>query len=84
MLNDPLMREKLEVLDGSRTKDRRRAAVRVEDMQALLQISSRLKSAKAGGSTPSAAEFDALVEDVHALHARLAEIAAAIQKKVLP
>lgn len=74
-------KEQLDVLDGSRgLQARGRAAVRVEDLAALLQI-QQLQSAKAAGSTPTKAEFDALVDDVHRLHARLMELSDAMRER---
>lgn len=81
---DTLLKEKLEVLDGSRSRDRRRAAVRVEDIGGLLDLPPTLKSTKAAGSAPTKAEYDALVADVHALHGVLARLSAELQKKVRP
>ena len=60
-----------ELLDGSRGKDKSRAAVRLEDLAPLLQLLPALKSAHAAGSTPTKAEFDALVDDVAMIHLRL-------------
>lgn len=80
-------REKLEILDGSRgvkTEMRRRQAVRVSDMQGFLDLPAKLKSAKAAGSTPTKAEFDALVDDVTMLFNKLRSVADALQAKILP
>lgn len=78
-------RERLELLDGSRRKDAvRLAAVRIRDIEAILQLPKTLKSAKAAGATPTAAEFDALVDDVAALHRVLVAITDAIQVRILP
>lgn len=76
--------EKLEVLDGSRnSKARRRAAVRLEDLEGLLALPP-LKATKAAGSTPTQAEFNALVEDVQAIHNRLKALHDALQARILP
>jgi hypothetical protein len=75
--------ERLDTLDGARGRDTSKAAVRVEDIAALLQIPAKLKSAKAAGAAPTKAEFDALVEDVHALYNRLKEVHDALQQRVL-
>lgn len=78
-------REKLEVLDGSRRKTTaRRAAVRIEDLQALLQVRSKLRAAKAAGATPTKAEFDALVDDMNDLHNIILALQEALQKRILP
>lgn len=81
---DPRLVEKLETLDGSRRRDAiGKAAVRLEDLQPLLELAPRLQSAKAAGATPTQAEFDALVDDVHALHRRLMAVVDVLQQRVL-
>lgn len=75
--------EKVEVLDGSRSGgSRRRAAVRIEDLDALLQIPPRLQATKAAGATPTKAEFDALLVDVQTMQARLIAVASALQARL--
>lgn len=83
---DHLSREKLETLDGSRGTGagQRKAAVRIEDISALLELPKKLKSAKAAGAAPTKAEYDALVDDVTALFNRLTAVAQALQKRILP
>lgn len=80
---DQKLIEKLQVLDGSRAGSQEGSAVRHRDLAALLQLPAQLKSAKAAGGTPTAAEFNALVDDVKALHQRLQEVAAIVQSKIL-
>lgn len=81
---DALLREKLETLDGSRRRNAiRRAAVRIEDVERLLDIADKPRSRKAAGDPPTKEEHDALVADVHDLHRMLAGIAAALQRRVL-
>lgn len=75
--------ERIEVLDGARPRDRRCAAVRQEDLQGLMQVSDSLKSAKAAGALPTAAEFEALVEGVHMLHRRLIATVRALQARLI-
>lgn len=76
-------REKLETLDGSRGRNAlRRAAVRIEDIDALFGVAQKLKAQKAAGSTPTKAEFDALVDDVNALHKQLVAVASALQARL--
>lgn len=83
-MREELLREKIETLDGSRGKGAiRQAAVRIEDLAPLLALPARLKSAKAAGSTPTKAEFDALVEDVAEMHRRLQAVADVLQAKIL-
>lgn len=76
------LKERLEVLDGSRRGGPRdRAAVRLGDLGALLTLPQAPKSAKAAGGSVTTAEFDALVDDVHALHRHLLALARAIQAR---
>lgn len=75
-------REALETLDGARRRNIGAAAVRLQDMAGLLPL-QQLQSAKAGGATPTQAEFDALVEDVHRIHQRLTAIAEALRDRQL-
>lgn len=78
-------KEVLDLLAGRRSgKARRQAAVRVEDLAGLLELSPKLKAKKAAGATPTKAEFDALVDDVAALHRVLLIVVNAIQARVLP
>lgn len=65
-----VLKERLEALDGSRRTNVGRAAVRLDDMRGLFEMPRDLKSARADGSV-SVAEFNALVDDVHAVHAAL-------------
>ena len=62
--------EKLEVLDGSRNRDRHRAAVRIEDLTGILRIPATLQSKKSVG-VPTKAEFDALYTDFSIMHRQL-------------
>lgn len=80
MASDATLRQTIEELDGSRRLGNRgRAAVRLDDLNGLLQLPETLKSAKAAGATPTQAEFDLLVEDVHALHRRLLAVYEALR-----
>lgn len=83
-----LLVEKIETLDGSRGGRRaretlRRAAVRLEDIAAVLDMRAEPRSSKAAGSTVTQAEFDALVDDVHHLHRMLRQIHDAVQARLL-
>ncbi len=73
-------RELLEILGGVRPKGRDKAAVRFSDISGLMQIPEMMRSAKAAGSTPTKAEFDALVADVHDLHRILLFVAHNLQR----
>lgn len=74
--------EKLDVLDGSRNADRRRAAIRIEDIAPLLELRPTLRAAKAAGAAPTAAEYNALVADLVDMHARLKAVVLAIQARL--
>jgi len=66
-------KEMLELLAGARgakPATKMHAAVRIQDLQSLLLLSDKLQSAKVSAA-PTQAEFNALVEDVHRIHARL-------------
>ena len=76
------LQQMLEVLDGTRRSgDRGRAAARLADLDGLLLLPETLKSDKAAGATPTAAEFDALVEDVATIHLRLRAVIAALRTR---
>lgn len=76
--------ETLETLAGERGKAASaRAAVRIEDLRGILEIKKRLQSQKAAGSSPTKAEFDALVEDVHDMHNRLVAVMEALQRHLI-
>ncbi|YP_010115335.1 hypothetical protein PBC5_gp18 [Sinorhizobium phage PBC5] len=73
--------EKLEVLDGSRAgPNMRRAAVRIEDLQELLQL-GQIQATEVS-SAPTAAEFNKLLADVKELNKRLSVIATALQTRI--
>lgn len=74
--------EKLEVLDGSRRGNRDKAAVRIEDLRELLQISNKLRSAQITAS-PTMADFNALQKDIEDISKRLNGVAMAIQRRMI-
>lgn len=74
--------EKLEVLDGSRRGSREKAAVRIEDVRELLQISTKLRSSQLTAA-PTMADFNALQKDLEDISKRLNGIAMAIQKRII-
>ncbi|CAN7304561.1 hypothetical protein LJR231_001564 [Phyllobacterium sp. LjRoot231] len=78
------LKEKIEVLDGSRSGDRKRSALRIQDLQAILDYAPKLKSASAAGAAPTKVEHDALVTDLLAIHKALLAVSAAINLKLLP
>ncbi len=74
--------EKLEVLDGSRANaDPRRAAVRIEDVEAMLNVPA-MKSSDVT-SAPTAADFNALRADVKALSDVINTISNALRKRIV-
>ncbi|MBP2564640.1 peptidyl-tRNA hydrolase [Agrobacterium tumefaciens] len=74
--------EKLEVLDGSRRGNRDKAAVRIEDLRELLQISNKLRSTQLTAA-PTMADFNALQKDLEDISNRLNGVATAIQKRII-
>jgi hypothetical protein len=82
-MDDERLREKIEVLDGSRRRGpKTRAAVRIADLAPLLQI-PQLQATPAAGAAPTAAEYAALLRDVERVHARLTEVATLLQAHLL-
>ena len=76
--------EALEVLAGFRGRaEDGRQAVRVADLSGLASLPDVLKSTLVA-STPTQAEHNALVTDVHTLHKHLFAISAALQKLTHP
>ena len=78
--------EKLEVLDGSRAGGRtvkQKASVRIEDLIGLFEVPDKLKSTKAAGDPPTQAEFNALWEDVNAVHQRLIIVSRALTRRLV-
>ncbi|SFV31384.1 hypothetical protein SAMN05216456_1324 [Devosia crocina] len=81
---DARLVEDLELLVGSRARGKSRAAVRIEDIEALLQVPRNLRSKKAAGATVDPAEFNALVDDLTALYDIMRSLADALQGRVRP
>ncbi len=80
-----LMKERIDALSGASSKTAAGLrAVRIEDVQPLLQFPANPKSAKAGGASPTKAEFDALVDDVHKIWTFLAAQSMALQDRSKP
>lgn len=78
-------KEVLDLLAGRRSgRARRQAAVRLEDLGGLLELTPRLKAVKTAGAAPTKDEFDALVDDVAAIHRVLLVVVHALQARVLP
>lgn len=75
-------KERLELLDGTRAgANRRKAAVRIEDIEAVLEV-PQLKSVNVT-TTPTAADFNALRADVKALSDTLNTISNEIRKRII-
>jgi len=75
------LKEKVEELDGSRQSQRRRAAVRIQDLEQLLQITN-LKT-QTLSAAPTMADFNSLLSDLRALNGQLQAVAKALQARLL-
>jgi len=73
--------EKLEVLDGSRSGSRERAAVRLEDVRELLQL-AQVKT-KEVSAAPTPDDFNSLLKDIKEISNRLNTVAQALQGKLI-
>ncbi|KQZ96844.1 hypothetical protein ASD74_06200 [Rhizobium sp. Root564] len=73
--------EKLEVLDGSRSGSRERAAVRLEDVRELLQLAQVKTKEVTAAPTPD--DFNSLLKDIKEISNRLNAVAQALQGKLL-
>lgn len=69
--------EQIEVLAGTRNKERSRAAVRVEDLDLIAKYAHRLQSSTVSAA-PNAAQHNALVKDIHAIHELLLAVSKAL------
>lgn len=76
---DNRMHEKLEVLDGSRAGTKDQAAVRLQDLDQLLQLAE--VKAKKVTSSPTADQFNALVDDIVALSNAVRSVASDLRKR---
>jgi len=75
--------EAIEVLAGTRTRDKNAAAVRMRDLTGLLQLPHSLAAKPAVGA-PTKAEYDALLRDVTKLSTQLRIVADALQERLNP
>lgn len=73
--------EKLEVLDGSRSGSRERAAVRLEDVRELLQLAQVRTKEVSAAPTPD--DFNSLLKDIKEISNRLNTVAQALQGKLI-
>lgn len=76
---DNRMHEKLETLDGSRAGTKDQAAVRMQDLDQLLRL-AEVKTKKVT-STPTATEFNSLVDDIAAISNAIRSVANDLRKK---
>lgn len=82
-MNTPaqILRQKVEELDGSRRNDRPgRAAVRLDDLNGLLRLDTKLKSQKVSGSV-TVEDFNAMIDDVQEMHRRLLAVVGALRAR---
>lgn len=78
-----LLRERLETLYGVRSREAKpRQAVRIEDIQALQEIPETLASAQITAA-PTQADYNALQDDIAAIHSLLLTIAQVLQGKII-
>ncbi|MBO3760349.1 hypothetical protein [Ciceribacter sp. L1K22] len=81
-LDEPSIIEDVEVLAGKRGKASiRRAAIRIQDLDELLRIEP-VKAEQVSG-TPTAAQYNKLLEDVTELNNRLNAVALALQRRLI-
>jgi|GEM_PF-3468851 len=77
--NDNHLKEKLEILDGTRGRGTaKKAAVRRGELEPLLRLARQLKSKPIDGA-PSKVDYNNLRQDVKAIHDILIELAAISQ-----
>jgi hypothetical protein len=74
-------RELLYTLAGKRIKERGQAAVRIDDLNGILQLPPK-PQVKAVSAPPTAAEYNLLKRDVEKLYEQLALVAAVLQGKI--
>ena len=81
-IRDPeRIREQVEILSGERRGvAKTRAAIRVDDLAALLTLVPKLRSTKIS-TTPTADEFNALVADLADIHGRLNALREVLQAR---
>lgn len=74
------LQEKVEILDGSRSGARRKAAVRIEDLDGLLDLPQI--QAKEITAAPTAAQYNTLVRDVKRLGETLSLLSKALRGRL--
>ena len=75
--------EKLEVLDGSRNRDKSRAAVRIEDLGGIMEIPRNLQATEVTAA-PTVAQYNQLVNDVLMLHRQLMVVQRKLGDRIQP
>lgn len=79
-----IQRQKLDVLDGTRVRATMpRAAVRIEDLTGLLQMTATLQS-KTVTAAPTQSDYNALQHDVAKMQQMLMVVATALNKRLVP
>lgn len=77
------VKEKTEILDGSRSrKSAGRAAVRFEDLRALDKFPTRPPNSKHLSAPPTAADYNALAADVKKLYEVIGSLASILTTKL--
>ena len=70
----PILKEKLEVLNGDRPRAAGQAAVRRRQIDAIVRELGEPTSALAAGTSPTSEEYNALVRDIHTIFAVLSAL----------
>lgn len=83
MAEQEIINEHVEVLAGRRRKSIADAAVRIGDLDGIMQIGVRLQSSTVEGASVSVAEHNALVRDVHMLHRQLLAVMTSLRRRRL-
>jgi len=78
------LKEKVEILAGTRSPERTGAAVRIGDLDGLISMVTTMKSAKANGTTPTKAEYDALVSDLQVVFQAIIALQSALLERLQP
>lgn len=70
----------LELLAGVRPGSKNKAAIRIEDVVAIRQLPAKIQAVSVS-TTPTAAQYNALLKDVKTISDALAAFALAIQQR---
>lgn len=74
--------EAIEELSGERGQEKKKGAVRLEDLRELLMLSPALQSSQVSND-PTTADFNKLQADLTNIHQVLFSISTAIQKRII-